>query len=110
MSDGEFYPCDWCGSTGECEHLAAVLHIEGNRPIPVRARGGLAEAQERAAQAIVGMWRRTQEAAAAAAGSDAGEVLAGWAPLLVVMFLALIAFLLAVGMRPQWGWWQAFAR
>jgi hypothetical protein len=109
---GEFYPCSWCGSTGTCEHLAMVLTIEGNPPIPVRARGGLAEAQQRAAQALVGMWRRTQKKAVELASSQAGQGEGG--ALVLVMFLALVAALVwaaAAGLlRPDWDWWRAFVR
>jgi hypothetical protein len=40
----ELYPCRFCGSTGACEHLMRVIHVDdgngGKRPVPVHAELG----------------------------------------------------------------------
>jgi len=109
MAEG-FVPCFWCGSTGACEHLAEVLVIAGNPPIPVRARGGREQAVQAASRAVAEMVRQRWEAGAAIAAGRAnderGEMGSAVAVLtgLLAALLALVAILLAIGLRPDFGW------
>lgn len=107
MSNGEFRPCSWCGSTGECEHLAAVLEIPNNVPIPVRARGGLAQAKRAAARVMVAWALKIEGAALEAAvrderavldergeGEGGAVVFAMWLALIGVLVYAVLAGIL----------------
>jgi hypothetical protein len=98
--DGPFAPCFVCGSTGDCAHLATVLNVAGNPPIPVRALGGLREAQETAARVCVQMAARALGLVEGQAGEGEGAlVLVGFLALAFVLILLVCAGVLRV---PDW--------